>query len=148
MNLILYPAVKKPSVRENGSMLDRDSLDELSRSLADRLFGQFPEWESKAVALAVQGAIQGDVLQVTVPQPGSERVLWICTENDEITIEFGMWHEHIGVFMGISEGEAIEQALDLIQRIIDERSVVKVMYRDGKWSGSWLEETPYTRVIR
>jgi hypothetical protein len=125
-----------------GLMLDRNTLNELSRNFANRLFGEFEEWESQAAGLSGEGETQGGALRVTVPQPGSERVLSICTENGEIRVEYAMWHEHIGSFMGITDAEAIEKALDLIQQIIAERSVVKVRYRDGKWSGSWLEETP------
>jgi hypothetical protein len=37
--------------------------------------------------------------------------------------------------MGISDAEAVEQALSLIRKIITQASVVRVVYRDGKWAG-------------
>ena len=121
-------------------MLDWNSLNELSRKFADRVFRELGEWEQYAEVLPDEGGTQSSELEITVPQPCSERVLHISTREGEITISYGMWHAHIGSFLGISDAEAIEDALATIHRIIAEQNVVKVVYRDGKWAASSLEE--------
>jgi hypothetical protein len=108
---------------EHGLMLDWNSLNELSRKFADRVFRELGEWEQYAEVLPDEGGTQSSELEITVPQPCSERVLHISTREGEI-----------------SDAEAIEDALATIHRIIAEQNVVKVVYRDGKWAASSLEE--------
>jgi hypothetical protein len=122
-------------------MLDRNSLNPLSRSFAESLFQDFGEWEKCAELLADAEGRGGSAMEVTVEQPGTDREMRIRTDDNEITIGYDMWHMHVGAFMGISDSEAVELALAAIRSIIAEQSVIVVAYRHGKWAGSSLEDT-------
>jgi hypothetical protein len=120
-------------------MLDRSSLNPLSRSFAELLFQEFGEWEKFAELLPDPYGSGGSAMEVTVAQTGTDRALRVRTDDNEITVGYDMWHTHVGAFMGISDSEAIELALADIRSIIAEQSVIVVVYRDGKWERSSLE---------
>ena len=87
-------------------------------------------------------------MELTVEQPGTGRALRIRTDDDEITIGYDMWHTHVGAFMGISDSEAIELAVADIRSILAEQSVIVVVYRDGKWTGSSLEDADSAIAVK
>ena len=87
-------------------------------------------------------------MEVTIEQPGTDRALRIRTDDNEITIGYDMWHTHVGAFMGISDSEAVELASADIRSIIAEQSVIVVVYRDGKWAGSSLEDADSVIAVK
>jgi hypothetical protein len=119
-------------------MLDRSALNELSAAFADRLFHKYPQWEHLAKNL------QDGPFEVSVPQPGADRYLLISTQDDEITIGYDYWHDHLGSFLGLSDKEVIDQGMEEIRAIIEEDLVVMISFRDDKWVQSmhWRPATP------
>jgi hypothetical protein len=103
--------------------------------LYQRLLERFPTWHRFA-------EIAGDEAS-KVPQPGSDRSLWISTEDDEVTIGFDKWHCHESAWLGDDEAsveaDIVRRSIELIEDILDEREVVIVRFRDGTWVGSNLE---------
>ena len=99
------------------NVLKRASLDELSMSFADRLFREFSGWEERAELLADAQGLPTGAFRVSITQPHGDRTLDVRTDQGEITVCFGLWHEHYGSYLGISDQEAIAQALEVIHGI-------------------------------
>src|ERR1700733_2429156 len=116
---------------------DPDNLSEISHAFAIALFATFPEWEPLAKAVQ-EDDTKPPFLEVAVPQDGTDRVLYMSTADDEITVGFDYWHDHIGPFLGIETGESVEQAIGIIEAFVNEQTVVIVTYREGKWVQSTL----------
>jgi hypothetical protein len=121
-------------------VLDRASLDQLSLSFADCLFRIYGDWEEYAELLTDDKGLPTGAFRVSVPQPHGERSLEVRTDEGEITVGFGYWHAHFGSYLGISDQEAIALAIEEIDSILAERSVVRVSFKGGAWSGSSLED--------
>lgn len=111
-------------------MLDRSALNKLSTALASSLFAVYPQWESLA------GYRPGGAFDMLVPQPGADRYLWIATQDDEITVGYDYWHRHLGPFLGLSDMDAIGQAMKDIRAIVEEDMVIMTSFRDGRWAQS------------
>ena len=84
--------------------------------------------------------LQTGAFRVSIPQPHCDRTLEVRTGEGEITVGFGFWHAHYGSYLGISDREAIAQALDVIHCILEEQSVVRVAFAGGAWAGSSLRD--------
>ena len=73
-----------------------------------------------------------------VPSPATAtRHLSVSTDGDEVTVGFGSeWHDHYGSWTGDDEETSFRQALEAIEALLSERTVVVVGYRDGRpaWS--------------
>jgi hypothetical protein len=121
-------------------VLDRASLDELSRNFADRLFSDFGAWEERAELLMDAQGLPTGAFRLSISQPRGERSLDVRTDEGEITVSFGFWHGHYGSYLGISDQEAIAEAVEDIQGILQDRLVVKASYKGGAWSGSSLQD--------
>ncbi|HEY1493150.1 MAG TPA: hypothetical protein VGF49_01345 [Candidatus Solibacter sp.] len=119
-------------------------MDELSLSFADRLFRDFGDWEECAELLTDDKGSPTGAFRLSVPQPHGERSLDVRTDEGEITVSFGFWHEHFGSFLGISDQEAIALALEEIHSILEERGAVRVSFKGGAWSGSSVEDANET----
>jgi hypothetical protein len=121
-------------------VLDRASLDELSRNFADRLFSDFGDWDERAELLMDAQGLPTGAFRLSVSQPHGERSLDVRTDEGEITVSFGIWHAHYGSYLGISDQKAVTEAVEDIQGILQDRLVVMVSHKDGAWSGSSLQE--------
>ncbi len=121
-------------------VLDRTSLDELSLPFADNLFRDFSDWEEHAKLLTDADGLPIGAFCVSIPQPRGERTLDIRTDEGEITVSFGFWHAHYGSYLGISDEEAVSEALEDIHGIVEDRRVVRISYKGEAWSGSSLED--------
>jgi len=98
----------------------------------------FPEWE--AFAKIVNDKKAGtNFIEVDVKQEGTDRLLQLSTADDEITIGFEHWHTHVGPFLGIDAVESAATAMNIIEDFVAERTVVKVIHRNGVWIRSSLE---------
>ena len=124
---------------DNDEVIAFDDIgDELSQTFAQALISAFPEWQN--LASVVPGSQERDrFIEVVVPQEGTDRFLRLSTEDEEISIAFDDWHEHIGPFLGFTTAQSVEAALKLIEDFTDERIVVKVFRRNGVWDGSTIE---------
>lgn len=117
--------------------MDYEKLDELSRRFAESLFAVFPAWRGLATA-GIDSTTGCASIEVRIPQEGSGRFLHIETANNEITIAFDEWHTHIGPFLGISVGESVTTAINIIRSFVTEEAVVQVVYQHGAWKQSGM----------
>jgi hypothetical protein len=122
------------------NVLDRAYLGELSTSFADRLFLEFSGWEERAELLVDAQGLPTGAFCVSIPQLLGDRTLDVRTDEGEITVGFGFWHAHYGSYLGISDQEAIAQALEVIHGILEEQSVVRVAFAGGAWAASSLRD--------
>ncbi len=89
-----------------------------------QLLQRFPDWTSHT-ELCEHG-----VPLIDVPPPHGGRFnLMIETDEDEATLNLGMWHEH----HGLDEAEMVAQRVD---DLLSERVVIAVSTKDGAWTGS------------
>jgi hypothetical protein len=121
-------------------MLDRSQLNKLSAAFADRFFSVYPEWELFATKL------DEGMFEVFVPQAGTDRQLWVSTQDNELTIGFDHWHEHLGAFLGLSDADAIEQTMEGVRSIVQEDLVVLISFRGGKWVKS-TKRKPFEPLV-
>jgi hypothetical protein len=96
----------------------------------------FPDWRPH---MRVESGADGSsyfVVEVNPPAVAAvHRGLSIHTDNEEVTVGFDYYHSHFESMLG--DGEAGEAgAVELVQRIIDERIVVVSWWLDDQWKGS------------
>jgi hypothetical protein len=113
------------------------SLDPLSLSFAEALFGRYPDWRRHAREEA-RPAGEGAFLVVEVPPPAGakhDQNLWIDTDG-EITIGFAEWHGHWSWPHDPADIRCCP--LDAITRILDEADIVEAVREDGRLRRSSL----------
>jgi hypothetical protein len=109
-----------------------NGLNAYSRRFAERLFGAHPDWRP-LVARDPDGDPPPGSLLLTVASPVHGRALAVRTYGDQVTVEFGLhgWHEHLGVWSGLTEEAVFDAALSLISDLLAERvAVVTGLPRD------------------
>jgi hypothetical protein len=112
--------------------VETSELNAFSRKVAERLFERFPEW--RPFARAEESGDERGILYVEVPPPSGanlENPLHILTANEEVEVGFDFYHNHFELLLDI--GEMVQQALEFILDILEER-VVAVSW----WSGASL----------
>jgi hypothetical protein len=124
---------------QNREMLPTyDGTDELSREFARSLFSMFPAWEGLA-RIVNDEKMGGNFIELDVKQAGTDRLLHLSTADAEMTIGFEHWHTHVGPFLGIDTVESVATAMNIVEDFVAERTVVKIVHRDGVWIRSSLE---------
>ena len=123
-------------------MLEESLLDCLSRTLYRRVLERFAEWISFA-EITGDDVSEGRSILFKVPQPGSDRFLWVSTEGDEVTISFDKWHCHESAWLEDEEptvdANIARRSIELIDDILSESEVVVVRFQNGTWTGSTLQ---------
>lgn len=120
-----------------------DTLDEFSKSFAERLLATYPEWLLFAKACRSAGG-DHDHLVVEVPPPeGADAAspLRIDTANGEVTVEFDYYHTHFD-WPPDTLPLALRAAdpMAFIAAILSEEVAVASGWEGGVWLGSWLVE--------
>jgi hypothetical protein len=115
-----------------------EGIDELSWEFARSLFTVFPAWESLA-RIVKDEKTSNNFVEIDVNQDGTDRVLHLSTADDEITIGFDRWHTHVGPFLGLNTAESVATAMNIVEEFVAEKTVVKVVHRDGAWVQSSME---------
>lgn len=124
-------------------MVDEALLDYLSCTLYRLVLERFPAWHSFAEIIG-SDAGGGRSILFKVPQPGSDRFLWISTEDGEVTISFDKWHCHENAWLledreNDVEVTIVRRSLELIEDILNEQEVVVIRFQNGTWAGSNLQ---------
>lgn len=123
--------------------LPLESLDQLnaySRKFASLLFERFPEWRLLTV---FDGETKSMLVEIKSPID-ENRKLRIYTDEDEITLEYDLWHMHLGwpdVPLEVTILELFEQIDDLLE----ERAVIEIWMKGKEWKGSQLIEENHTK---
>ncbi len=86
---------------------------------------------------------RGETFVFKIPQPETDRALWILTECEEATIGFDRWHCHESAWLedeeSATKANIVQRAIELIEDILTEREVVVVRFKDDAWVGSTLQ---------
>ncbi|MEZ4386539.1 MAG: hypothetical protein R3D98_02980 [Candidatus Krumholzibacteriia bacterium] len=120
-------------------MLDVSRLNDHSRSFAQRLFREFPEWLRYA-RFDPYEEFEKEALLVEVPRPAGDgrHGLFITTSEWEVSVGFGEnFHTRFGVVAGQEEDDFQGRAIEFIQAFVDEAVVLVTAWEDGEWLGAW-----------
>jgi hypothetical protein len=121
-------------------MLDENALGPLAREFAAALFKEFPAWREHARNEKLEGATL--VVEVPSPSDPAGNSLWISTDNDEISVGFGMFHSH---FDWPDDSGWPGGALSFIQDLVADRVLIADTVANRQWCGSTVVspgETP------
>ena len=115
--------------------METTELNAFSREVAERLFERFPEW--RPYARVEENGDETGILYVEIPPPSGANLanpLHIVTANDEVEVGFDCYHNLFELL--VDTGETVQQAVDFILDILEER-VVSVSW----WSGTSVRES-------
>jgi hypothetical protein len=112
------------------------ALNDFAAAFAQTLFEAFPWLREHARLHEVEGVQPGSLLVEFDPPPRRDDcTLWITTDQDEITIGFGMFHAHFA--WPRPEGDdGWEDPLTFLRDLTDDRLLIEDWTKGGKWSGS------------
>lgn len=108
-----------------------DGLDDFARSFADALFAAVPDLRDHA--RAEKGVLLIDL------KPGPTRPdceFWISTDDEEITVGFGMFHMHFD--WPVRDAWPESDPIKFIQSVMSDGTLIKDWTLDGKWTGSGI----------
>lgn len=119
-------------------MLDVSRLNDHSRSFAQRLFREFPDWLRYA-RFDPYEEFEKEALLVEVPRPAADSRfgLFVTTSEWEVAVGFG---ENFHTRFGAGEGQDEDfqgQAIAFIRRFVDEEIVLVTAYEGADWLGAW-----------
>jgi hypothetical protein len=116
-------------------LTDESELNAFSATFARELFSLRPSWRQFALVDTSQNE-EGNFLVVKLDPPvesRSSRPLAIYTNNDEVTVEFDVYHSH---FYWPGDDEFFGNPIKFVDDIIDERLIVVSFWAGEKWAGS------------
>ena len=123
-------------------MLDVSRLNDHSRSFAQQLFREFPDWLPHA-RFDPYEEFEKEALLVEVPRPAGDgrNGLFITTSEWEIAVGFGEnFHTRFGVG-DADDGEDFQsRAIAFIRDFVEERLVLVTAFEDDTWLGAWTVE--------
>ena len=119
-------------------------MDDFARSFAAALFEAAPELQQYA------RADHGLLLIDLSPGPArSDCEFWVSTDDEEITVGFGMYHQHFDWLVPEPywpENDPIK----FIKSVMSDETLIEDWTRDGKWTGSRVlraDDEPDTKDI-
>lgn len=115
-------------------------LSDFSRLCAERILTVHPEWDEFARVVDAEHP-DGGIVEFEVPSPSvvHTHTLFISTDEDELTVGLDKYHTHFEPYAPTDE-EVVDEALDFIQGILDERYLIAVLMKEQDWSGSRVVE--------
>jgi len=122
-----------------------DKLNRFSDDVARALFEALPWMRVHARVEAREGG-EGGVLMIQLsPPPVREHCdFWMSTENDEVTVGFGMFHTHFE-WPAPVDNPFWESPVKFICELVADRILIEDWSRRGEWSRSSIlhqEERP------
>lgn len=119
-----------------------DQLNEFSQEFATTCFAIYPSWRELAVFNPAEGT-----LLIEVPSPTHEQRKIRLYTDDEITVEFDLWHAHYG-WPDVNNEESFREALALADDFVAERVGVQVWLAGDDWRGSSLIYSDSTELLQ
>ena len=96
-------------------------LNDFSRGFAEALFRAIPSLERDASVDSNPRADSGSLLVKLTPNPAvPDRLFWVSTHNQEVTVGFGDFHTHL------EWPDEYDDPITFIQDLISERTLVRV----------------------
>ncbi|HOX25005.1 MAG TPA: hypothetical protein PLL30_04495 [Candidatus Krumholzibacteria bacterium] len=120
-------------------MLDVSRLNDHSRTFAQQLFREFPDWLRYA-RFDPYEEFEPEALLVEVPRPVGDgrNGLFITTSEWEVSVGFGEnFHARFGVNGQPGEDDFRRRALDFIREFVAESLVLVTASEGDQWLGAW-----------
>jgi hypothetical protein len=120
-------------------MLDVSRLNDHSRTFAQKLFREFPDWLCHARYDPYE-EFEPEALLVEVPRPAGDgrNGLFITTSEWEIAVGFGEnFHTRFGVGDATDGADYQARAIGFIRDFVEERLVLVTAFEDDTWLGAW-----------
>jgi hypothetical protein len=122
-------------------MIDLTRLNDHSRTFAQQLFREFPDWLPHA-RFDPYEEFEKEALLVEVPRPVGDgrHGLFITTSEWEIAVGFGEnFHTRFGINGQEEEGDFRRRALEFIRDFVAERLILVTAHEGEQWLGAWIE---------
>lgn len=115
-------------------------LSDFSRLCAERILTVHPEWAEFARVVDAEHP-DGGIVRFEVPSQSvvHTHTLFISTDDDELTVGLDNYHTHFEPYAPTDE-EVVDEALDFIQGILEERYLIAVLMKEQDWRGSRVVE--------
>ena len=120
-------------------MLDVSRLNDHSRTFAQRLFREFPDWLRHA-RFDPYEEFEKEALLVEVPRPVGDgrNGLFVTTSEWEVSVGFGEnFHTRFGVGDKEDGHDFHHHAIDFIRSFVDEDLVLVTAWENDEWLGAW-----------
>ena len=120
-------------------MLDVSRLNDHSRTFAQHLFREFPDWLRYA-RFDPYEEFEKEALLVEVPRPARDarHGLFITTSEWEVSVGFGEnFHTRFGVSGQDEDGDFHGRALAFIRDFVAEKLVLVTAFENDQWLGAW-----------
>lgn len=99
-------------------------LNDYSKRFCIQFVDNYPWWSEYIKSHSQEYATPGSI-KITIPSPNLKSdVLYISTDNGEITVGFSHWHTHYTNYASDKEEEEFIGAFELIDEIINEKIVI------------------------
>jgi hypothetical protein len=116
---------------------DLRQLDEYSQVAAQRILERFPDWRTRIVLRRPNGYDHAFAdFELPCPSPAIEHGLWVSTADEEITVGLHTYHTHFTNYNEGFDAQHIDDALDHVQELLDERTVIVSWYSGERFAGS------------
>jgi hypothetical protein len=102
-----------------------DELDDYSRFAVPLILARFPEWTRFAHSSMETSAVE---FEIPSPSPALESGLWLSTAGEELTIGFHTHHTHFTDYQNRFSPRPIEDGLNYVADILDEKLGVASWY--------------------
>jgi hypothetical protein len=111
-----------------------DNLNPYARRVATHLFRHFPDWATLATTDPNPNADFGALLlEIPANLSGSEIVLHIWSDGDELTVGLHTHHCHFSDYDQRETDEHIEDGVEYIKNLIQENFVIYSWYCNGQF---------------
>ena len=108
-------------------MLDVTKLNPYSKVIYALIEESYPEW----VGLAKPIELEEGAFEIKIPSPAGIP-LEICTCNNEVTVSFGMFHDHFDAWSGRNPDNVYMEAKPFVGGIKNGRIFIASVFENGK----------------
>ena len=111
-----------------------DNLNPYARRVATHLFRNFPDWATLATTDPNPNADSGALLlEIPANLSGSEIVLHVWSDSDELTVGLHTHHCHFADYDQRETDDHIEDGIAYIKNLIQEKIVIYSLYCNGQF---------------
>lgn len=123
-----------------------DPFDEYSRFAVSRILARFPSWREYMLHRRPAGyAYAYADFELKSRSPATEQSLWVSTADYEITVGLHTHHSHFTHDEDRFNPAHIDAALDHVQDLLDERTVIVSGYVGDRFTGSTYRDVSAAR---
>ncbi len=130
-------------------MIDLETLDAKSRAFAQQLFRSAPHLRRFARNEPSPGGSHFLVLKIDPPSGRPEPLVVDTGDPDAITVSWGRFHRTFHAPAGAGRSSELSAALDLVEDILCEATLVFAITREGRYveSGSLQSEREEAQLL-